>query len=117
MDATSSVVLAELLRESPYYINLAIADASGRVVSSALPFSDDLSVRDRAFFKRAIETRAFAVGEFYRNPISPRTGMNMGCPLVRRGRCRSRGALGVSGPRLDGGPPRRRAPAGPKRSC
>ncbi len=81
MDATSSAVLAELLRESPYYINLAIADASGRIVSSALPFSDNLSVRDRAFFKRAIETRAFAVGEFYRSPISPRTGMNMGCPL------------------------------------
>ena len=81
LDATSGAVLAELLRESPYYINLALADASGRIVSSALPFSGDLTVRDRVFFRRAVENRAFAVGEFYRSPISPRTGLNMGCPL------------------------------------
>ena len=81
MDAASSALLAELLRESPYYVNLAIADASGRVVSSALPFSGELSVGDRTFFTRAVKARAFAVGEFYHNPISPRTALNMGCPL------------------------------------
>ena len=82
MDAASSAVLAELMRESPYYINLAIADTAGRIVASALPFSGDLSLRDGAFFTRAVDTRAFAVGAFYRSPISPRTGLNMGCPLL-----------------------------------
>jgi signal transduction histidine kinase/DNA-binding response OmpR family regulator/HPt (histidine-containing phosphotransfer) domain-containing protein len=82
MDAGSSALLAELLHEAPAFVNLAIADASGRIVASALPFSDELSVADRLFFKRAVQTRAFATGVFYRSPISPRTGLNMGCPIL-----------------------------------
>jgi signal transduction histidine kinase/DNA-binding response OmpR family regulator/HPt (histidine-containing phosphotransfer) domain-containing protein len=82
MDGSSSAMLAEILRDAPYYINLAIADASGRVVSSALPFTGEVSVRDGIFFQRALATKSFAIGAFYRNPISPRTGLNMGCPLL-----------------------------------
>ncbi len=85
MDARSSAVLAELVKDSPYYINLAIADMSGRVVASALPFTGEVSVRDRVFFKRVLETRSFATGVFFRNPMSQRTGLNMGCPLFGPG--------------------------------
>ena len=48
MDQSSGAVLAEILRESPQYTNVAIADATGRVVSSALPFAGEVSVRDTA---------------------------------------------------------------------
>jgi len=48
MDGSSSAVLAKILRESPQYTNVAIADATGRVVSSALPFTGEVSVRDTA---------------------------------------------------------------------
>ena len=82
MDGTSSAVLAEILRESPYFTNLAIADASGRIVSSALPFTGELSVSDRVFFRQAVATKRFATDVFYRDPISPRTGLSMGCPLL-----------------------------------
>ena len=58
---------------------------SGRVVSSALPFTGEVSVRDRPFFSRTLEAKSFAVGLFDRNPISPRTGLNMGCPLFGPG--------------------------------
>ena len=95
MDQSSGAVLAEILRESPQYTNVAIADATGRVVSSALPFAGEVSVRDRVFFKRAVETRAFATGVFYRNPISPRPGLNMGCPLTGPGGA-VRGVIWVS---------------------
>jgi signal transduction histidine kinase/DNA-binding response OmpR family regulator/HPt (histidine-containing phosphotransfer) domain-containing protein len=88
IDESSNATLAAILRESPRYTNLAIADPEGRVVASALPFSGEVSVRERAFFKRVLETRAFATGVFYRNPISPRPGLNMGCPLLD-----SRGAV------------------------
>ena len=59
---------------------------TGRVVASALPFTGEVSVRDRVFFRRAVETRAFAVGVFYRNPISPRPGPRHGLPDPRRWR-------------------------------
>ena len=82
MDAASNAVLAEVLQKTPYYINLAVADASGRVVSSARPFTGEVRVDERPFFRRTLESRSFAVGAFFRNPIVPRTGLNMGCPLL-----------------------------------
>jgi signal transduction histidine kinase/DNA-binding response OmpR family regulator/HPt (histidine-containing phosphotransfer) domain-containing protein len=82
LDASAGAFLAEHLRESPEYTNLAIADAGGRIVASALPFSGEVSVRERVFFRRTVETKAFAVGVFYRNPITPRPGINLGCPLL-----------------------------------
>jgi signal transduction histidine kinase/CheY-like chemotaxis protein/HPt (histidine-containing phosphotransfer) domain-containing protein len=84
MGAAASAELAEVLRASPALVNLAIADLSGRIVASGLPFSGDLSVRDRVFFKRAIETKKFVSGVYYRNPISDRIGLNAGCPLFDR---------------------------------
>ncbi|MGE5198633.1 MAG: ATP-binding protein, partial [Rhodospirillaceae bacterium] len=82
MDASTSATLAELVRESPYYVNLAVADPTGRVVSSAVPFSGELSIGGQTFFRRAVATKAFATGGFYRNPISPRTGLNMAYPML-----------------------------------
>ena len=73
--------LAEILRESPQYTNLAIADVTGRVVASAVPFAGDVSVSGRPFFLQAVQTRAFSVGSFFPNPITRRTGLNMGCPI------------------------------------
>ena len=82
MDAGSNALLADILREAPAFVNVAIADASGRLVASAIPFTGELSVADRVFFRRAVETKAFATGMFYRSPISPRTGLDMGCPIL-----------------------------------
>jgi signal transduction histidine kinase/DNA-binding response OmpR family regulator/HPt (histidine-containing phosphotransfer) domain-containing protein len=82
MDASAGALLAEVLRESPYYNNLAIADASGRLVASALPYAGEQSVRDRLFFKRAVATRAFATGLFYQSSVSPRPGLDLGYPVL-----------------------------------
>lgn len=82
MNASSGAALAEILRESPQYTNIALVDASGRVVASAVPFAGDVSVADRVFFRHAVATRGFAVGVFYRNPIAPRPGLNLGHPIV-----------------------------------
>ncbi len=57
-------------------------DLQGRVVSSALPFAGDLSVRTAPLFTRTLETRAFSVGTFMRNPMTPRVGLNLGAPIT-----------------------------------
>jgi signal transduction histidine kinase/CheY-like chemotaxis protein len=85
MDGSASATLAQVLTESPEYTNIALADPTGRVVASALPFTGELSVRDRVFFRRTVDKGAFATGTFYRNPISPRPGLNMGHPVVDGG--------------------------------
>ncbi len=82
MDGSSSPLLADVLRESPQYTNLAVADAAGRVVSSALPISGDVSVREHPFFTQALATDGFSVGTYSRNPISPRPGLDLGCPVT-----------------------------------
>ncbi len=82
MDASASAVLADILRESPYYVNLALADASGRIVSSALPFTGAPSIGEQAFFRQAVETKRFATGPFYRNPLSARPGLDMAYPML-----------------------------------
>jgi hypothetical protein len=84
VDASSNRILADLLREEPLYTNLAIVDMTGRVVSSALPFEGDVRVGDRAFFKDTVATGQFTTGVFYRNPITPRPGLNVGYPIKDR---------------------------------
>ena len=111
MDASSNAVLAEILQKTPHYINLAVADASGRVVSSARPFTGEVRVDERPFFRGTLESRSFAIGVFFRNPIAERTGLNMGCPLLDPDRHGPRRALGVPVSRLDRGVRRRREAA------
>jgi two-component system, sensor histidine kinase and response regulator len=81
-DPSASTALAAIVRESPQYTNIAIVDASGRVVASGTPFSGDVSVADRAFFAEAVSERAFVTGTFARNPITGRPGLDMGYPLA-----------------------------------
>ncbi|MGH9392049.1 MAG: cache domain-containing protein, partial [Vicinamibacteria bacterium] len=82
MDAETSRRLAEVLKSEPIYTNLGVADPSGRVVSSAIPFEGEVRVDDRPFFKRAVETRDFSVGTYQVNPISGEPGLNLGYPLL-----------------------------------
>ena len=82
MNAATSETLAVILRESPRYANLAIAAADGRLVASALPLSGEVSVAGRDFFARVLATGTATVGVFHPNPVSPRQGLDVGCPLL-----------------------------------
>jgi hypothetical protein len=82
MDADTSRRLAEVLKSESIYTNLGVADASGRIVCSAIPFTGEARVDDRLFFKRAVETREFSVGTYQVNPISGEPGLNLGYPIL-----------------------------------
>ncbi|MDQ5985212.1 MAG: Sensor histidine kinase RcsC [Syntrophus sp. SKADARSKE-3] len=55
-------LLRSIQKDHPYYKNLLIATAQGKIVASALPFRTH-SVADRKYYRDAMSTKAFAAGE------------------------------------------------------
>jgi signal transduction histidine kinase/DNA-binding response OmpR family regulator/HPt (histidine-containing phosphotransfer) domain-containing protein len=82
MDATASRRLAEVLSDEDIYTNLAIADPSGKIVCSAIPFQGEVRFDRFEVFRRTLATRSFSVGKYYFNPISHQAGLNLGYPLL-----------------------------------
>ncbi len=59
-DSTS--LLKSIHAQNPQYASLSVVDGSGRMLSSALPFTE-VNVADRTFFQDALRTRKFVAGE------------------------------------------------------
>ncbi|PYI81095.1 MAG: hypothetical protein DME26_20435 [Verrucomicrobia bacterium] len=66
------VFLAGLPKFYTNYANFGMADLNGKVVSSGLRVTNQISVSNRAWFHLAVQTRDFAVGEY---EVSPGTGI------------------------------------------
>ena len=82
MNASSSARLAEILGDEPIYTNLAIADPSGKIVGSAVPFQGEVRFDHFDSFKKTIATKSFSLGKYNFNPISGKPGFNLGYPLL-----------------------------------
>lgn len=54
----------QLLDEDSPYVNFLVTDLQGDVTCSALPFEPGVNLRDRAWFRRAVERRTFAIGDY-----------------------------------------------------
>jgi diguanylate cyclase len=80
--AACSRFLAGLVRGYPSYANLGVADAAGRVVCSGLRLPPGVDVSDRLYFRRALELRQFAIGEYQIGRITKRPTVNFGYPLL-----------------------------------
>ena len=78
--------LAALLDRYPQYANFGVAAPDGTVVCSAVPLRTVVSIADRAYFRRAIETRSFAVGEYQVGRATGIPSINFGLPVVEGGR-------------------------------
>ncbi len=81
-DGECSAFLARLLPAYPGYANLGVADSAGNVVCSAVPPPGPVSIADRGYFRRTIETRGFALGEFQVGRIVGEPTLNAGYPLL-----------------------------------
>ena len=77
-------LLAGLLKTEPYYINLGIINASGRIVCSAVPSAHPVTVADRAYFRRALMTGRFAVGNYQVGRITGKRTLNFAVPVFDR---------------------------------
>jgi serine phosphatase RsbU (regulator of sigma subunit) len=80
--AACNAFLAETLAAYPSYINFAVADPNGNLYCSALPFRGVINVADRVYFKMAIQTRDFAIGDYQIGRITQRPAISYGYPLL-----------------------------------
>lgn len=62
--------LTNLLSVSPAYENLAIADSGGRILRSAHPLTKAVSVADRGWFRRSLQSVRFEIGGYENSPIT-----------------------------------------------
>jgi PAS domain S-box-containing protein len=74
-------ILGDVLRMNPQYLNIAIADRSGRVWASALPAKTPYSVDDRRYFKNALATGQFSSGEYTIGRVIGKRTLSFGYPF------------------------------------
>lgn len=77
-------ILAEILKLSPHYSNIFIADSSGVVWASAVPLKETVSVSDRRYFKNALASGKLSSGEYHIARTSKKPTLNLGYPLKDR---------------------------------
>ncbi len=80
--AAANALLARLLTKYSGYANIGIIDMDGSVFASGLPVSPQVNLKDRLYFRRAVETGDFAMGEYQIGRITHVSSVNFGYPLV-----------------------------------
>lgn len=79
-DECPSVLMA-FQRQSALLANLGVVSPEGLVTCSALPVSGPVDLADRLWFRRAITSRTFAVGEYQVGRITKRPTLNCALPI------------------------------------
>ena len=73
--------LDEVFASYPSYANLGVTDTNGEVVASAAPLAEPGNQADRQFFRRALATRAFAIGDYSTDFTNGKPAVTFGCPV------------------------------------
>jgi signal transduction histidine kinase len=68
--ATCSAYIKTLIGSFPQYVAMGAADASGRVFCSNLPIPPGANVADRLYFKEALRTGEFQIGDYLVGQLS-----------------------------------------------
>jgi len=74
--------MAEMLKAYPLYLNLGLIEPDGNVLCSALPMRSAVNAADRGYFKAAIETRRFTIGDYQIGRVTNLPGINYAQPVV-----------------------------------
>ena len=80
--AECSALVASLLGYYPLYTTLGAVKLNGDVFCSALPTTGPVNVADRAWFRRALDTRDFAIGDYLIGRITGKPSIHFGYPVV-----------------------------------
>ena len=80
--AEVKAILAEILKLSPQYSNIYIADSSGVVWASGVPLKRNTSVAGSRFFKSALASGKLSSGEYDTGRYSKNSTIDFGYPLL-----------------------------------
>ena len=78
--------LAEELNSYPRYANLGVLKTNGLLLASAVSTSGETTPRDESYLRRALETRAFVVGEFPASFAGDKPTLGFGYPVLDHSR-------------------------------
>lgn len=73
--------LAEVHKTMPRYGNFGVATPDGNIFCSAVQLSAPVNITDRAYFRRAIESKRFAIGEYLIGRVTGKPSITVGYPL------------------------------------
>jgi PAS domain S-box-containing protein len=74
-------LLDELFGSYPRYANLGVVRTNGMVLASARPMVEPANQTNRSFFRHALATRAFAIGDFPNGQAVGNPTVTFGCPV------------------------------------
>jgi len=80
--AYCTALMQRFLTIDQAFANLGVVAADGRVLCSAVPFREGLSLSDRSYIRRALETRSFAAGTYQIGRITGVPSINFGLPVT-----------------------------------
>jgi len=75
-------VFKGILSTNPLYVNLSVVDANGDLWCTAVPFDGPINVSDRHYFKSAVESKTFSLGEYSIGRIVHIPALHMAYPLL-----------------------------------
>jgi serine phosphatase RsbU (regulator of sigma subunit) len=81
-EAACNALLGDLLKQYPLYSNLGVIATNGAVFASAVPLPQSVNLSDRSYFRRALASRAFAMGDYQIGRITGRASINFGLPVL-----------------------------------
>ena len=80
--AACNAFLAEMLKAYPMYLNLGLAGPDGNIFCSALPLASTVNIADRPYFRRAMQTRQFAIGDYQVGRVTYVPAINYAYPVI-----------------------------------
>jgi signal transduction histidine kinase len=78
--ASCNALFTDLLAQRASYANLGVIDADGNIFCSGIP--GQVYLGDRGYFRRAFETRDFAIGEYQVGRLTRKATVNFGYPVL-----------------------------------
>ena len=81
-DSSCRRVLNKVLDRYGYYANLGVIRPDGNVSCSAVDFSGSVNLADSSYFRRAMETKAFATGDYQIGRITGKPSIVFALPVL-----------------------------------
>ncbi len=79
---TCNPILSDLLAREDRYANFGVCDERGAVLASAVSVPPGVNLADRTWFRRAVETRGFSIGDYQVGRITGKPTINFGMPVL-----------------------------------
>jgi signal transduction histidine kinase len=77
-------LLGEVLRSYPRYANFGVLQTNEMILASAVEPRAATTPAEQEFFRRALSSRAFVIGDFPAGSLNDQPRLNFGCPIFDR---------------------------------